>query len=123
MKFWTQAEAIDLCRKVENICPNYGCHVALTGGCLYKDGPRKDADLLFYRIRENDEIDILGLVRALETIGIRRDYGRGSGDEDWVFKATWDGRALDLFFPEAPDRDDIPELGVDWRELAEADIP
>lgn len=47
MMFWTQAEAIALCREIEQICPRFGCHVALTGGCLYKDGPRKDADLLY----------------------------------------------------------------------------
>ena len=41
---WTQAEAIDLCREIEKGCPQFGCHVALTGGLLYKDGPRKDCD-------------------------------------------------------------------------------
>lgn len=39
---WTQKEAIELCVKIEAICPKYGCHVALTGGLLYKEGERKD---------------------------------------------------------------------------------
>lgn len=39
---WTQAEAIALCRKIEDVCPAFGCHVALTGGVLYKLGERKD---------------------------------------------------------------------------------
>src|ERR1035437_5571090 len=54
---WTQTEAIELCVKVEAICPKYGCHVALTGGLLYKQGKRKDCDLLFYRIRQVEQID------------------------------------------------------------------
>jgi hypothetical protein len=44
---WTLAEAVEVCRQVEAICPPFGCHVALTGGTLYKDGERKDLDLLF----------------------------------------------------------------------------
>lgn len=95
---WNQAEAIALCREVERICPDYGCHVALTGGCLYKDGARKDLDLLFYRVRQVDSIDVDGLFAALAMIGIERGAGTG-----WVIKATWRGRAsIDCFFPEVP---------------------
>lgn len=92
---WTQAEAIDLCRKVEAICPAYGCHVALTGGTLYKDGPRKDLDILFYRIRQIAEIDEAGLFEALGGIGISKVSGFG-----WCHKAIFDGRNIDCFFPE-----------------------
>lgn len=46
---WTQAEAVALCRHVEPVVERFGCHVALTGGSLYKDGPRKDCDLIIYR--------------------------------------------------------------------------
>ena len=53
-QFWTQEEAIALCKKIESIVPLAGCHVALTGGCLYRDGHRKDLDILFYRIRQID---------------------------------------------------------------------
>ena len=41
-------KAIEICKEIEMRAPSYGCHVALTGGCLYKDGDRKDCDLLFY---------------------------------------------------------------------------
>lgn len=95
MSNWTQAEAIKLCREIEQICPQYGCHVALTGGTLYKDGERKDADILFYRIRQVDEIDVDGLFSALETIGVERASGFG-----WCIKATHHGRNVDCFFPE-----------------------
>lgn len=92
---WTQNEAIELCRAIEGICPRFGCHVALTGGLLYKDGPRKDCDILFYRIREISEIDIEGLWDALESIGLSVTKGFG-----WCYKATYKGKPVDCFMPE-----------------------
>lgn len=92
---WTQAQAIELCRAIETICPKYGCHVALTGGTLYHFGERKDADILFYRIRQVYEIDVDGLMDALQGLGV------SPGDDfGWRYKATYDGRAIDFFFPE-----------------------
>lgn len=93
---WTQNEAIDLCRQIEAICPDFGCHVALTGGCLYKHGPRKDADILFYRIRQVSEINLDGLFAALETLGVEKTGGFG-----FVHKALYRGKGIDFFFPES----------------------
>lgn len=95
---WTQAEAIELCIEVEAICPQYGCHVALTGGLLYKEGRRKDCDLLFYRIRQVDEIDYKGLWSALSDIGLVQTTGFG-----WCYKAVYKGKNIDCFFPEEED--------------------
>jgi hypothetical protein len=92
---WTQSQAIELCRLIEGICPKFGCHVALTGGCLYRDGERKDLDVLFYRIRQTPEIDHDGLFAALAEIGIEKTGGFG-----WCHKATFEGRKIDCFFPE-----------------------
>ena len=108
---WTQAEAIELCRLVEAVCPMFGCHVALTGGTLYKDGPRKDLDILFYRIRQEPEIDIDGLFEALAMIGIERTRGFG-----WVIKATFHGKNIDCFFPE--EQGEEYELLTDEESLA-----
>lgn len=80
---------------IEEIAPAYGCHVALTGGLLYKDGPRKDADILFYRIRQVDEIDRIGLFEAMAKIGIEEGENFG-----WCHKATYRGKPIDFFFPE-----------------------
>lgn len=102
---WTQSEAINLCRFIEDVCPKHGCHVALTGGLLYKIGPRKDADILFYRIREVDEIDLPGLFRALAVIGVEVDpehAGSSHEDDSWCVKANWQGKPIDMFFPEGP---------------------
>lgn len=92
---WTQAMAVELCRRIEAIAPKYGCHVALTGGTLYHFGERKDADILFYRIRQVEYIDVDGLMTALEGLGVTpmSDFG-------WCYKATYEGRAIDFFFPE-----------------------
>lgn len=94
-KVWNLPLAVELARKVEQICPPFGCHVALTGGCLYKDGMRKDADLLFYRIRQVDQIDVEGLFEALKSIGVHKTGGFG-----WCHKAVFEGMPLDCFFPE-----------------------
>lgn len=98
---WTQAEAIDLCRAIEMFAPKYGCHVALTGGTLYHYGERKDADILFYRIRQIDEIDVDGLIGACrDTLGIEP-----GNDHGWCYKATYHGKNIDFFFPERPGKD------------------
>jgi len=46
---WTREEGIALCKAIEPIVATFGCHIALTGGLLYKDGKRKDCDLIVYR--------------------------------------------------------------------------
>ena len=102
---WTLEEAIEVCRKVESFCPEYGCHVALTGGCLYKDGPRKDLDILFYRIRQIAKLDIEGLVgRLCVEMGWRPTFLSG-----WIVKFTHieTNKTIDTFFP-AEDGDFYP---------------
>ena len=97
---WTLQSAAAFCRIVEGICPEYGCHVALTGGSLYKDGERKDCDILFYRIRQAERIDSEGLIKAMQAIGIEIISAHG-----WVTKAKFHGKGVDIFFPE-----DYPEV-------------
>lgn len=93
---WTREQVFELCRKIEAIAPTYGAHVALTGGLLYKDGERKDADILFYRIRQVDEIDVDGLLGAMA-----RELGVVTyADHGWVIKAVSEEREIDFFFPE-----------------------
>lgn len=92
---WTQEEAIALCREIEAIAPEFDCHVALTGGALYKDGARKDCDILFYRVRQADKINAAGLFAALRDLGL--DVTKHFG---WCHKGTFQGKDVDLFFPE-----------------------
>lgn len=94
-KFWTRQELVELCIAIESVCPRHGCHVAMTGGCLYKVGYRKDADVLFYRIRQAEVIDVDGLFADLEKLGLVR-----VGGFSWCWKFTYNGRGVDILFPE-----------------------
>lgn len=94
-KFWKQADAIKMCRLLESVAPAYGCHVALTGGCLYKDGPRKDADVIFYRIRQVENIDVASLLGHLEALGFAI-----MDDTGWRVSVVYKGGVVDLLFPE-----------------------
>lgn len=92
---WAQAEAIELCGLLELIAPQFGAHVALTGGTLYKEGARKDVDILFYRIRQRPEIDDVGLLDALVKLGFVIGHDTG-----WCCKTMFKDRPVDLLFPE-----------------------
>ena len=94
-EFWLQRTAVTVCRAIEQVCPPFGCHVALTGGLLYKDGERKDLDILFYRIRQVPQINKEGLFAALVGIGFEDIQGFG-----WLHKAVYMGKSVDIFFPE-----------------------
>lgn len=93
---WNQTEALGLCHDIEQVCPKFGCHVALTGGLLYKGGQRKDCDILFYRIRQQQEIDVSGLWEALVRIGFEGNKPNWT----WCSKVKYKGKPVDLFFPD-----------------------
>lgn len=91
-------EAVELCKLLEVVVPEAGFHIALTGGLLYKEGRRKDCDLMFYQIRQmepNYEV----LWKYLSVAGVLRspDYP----DNGWLVKATYRGKAVDCLFPNA----------------------
>lgn len=99
--WWNLNEALGLCFDIEKVCPKYGCHVALTGGLLYKGGIRKDCDLIFYRHRQTEEIDVAGLFPALqEACGLTLSEERAGSSVEWCRKAIWRGKAVDCLFPE-----------------------
>ena len=99
---WTQEQAIKLCRKIEPIAFYNKFHIALTGGLLYKNGERKDCDIIVYSIRysyKNDEefqdgkklfLDSLKEILSFHTI---RDHG-------FVVKSIYEGKTVDIMFPE-----------------------
>jgi hypothetical protein len=100
---WTHEQAVSLCVQIEAICPAFGCHVALTGGCLYKEGQRKDLDLIFYRIRQKPCIQVEALLAALKSLGFRSFEGGG-----WRYVGKIGGDTVDLLFPEDPLNGEYP---------------
>lgn len=92
---WTHEEAVALCILVESVCVQHGCHVALTGGLLYKTGTRKDCDIMFYRIRQLKAIDKDGLFKSLQSVGLKKTSGFG-----WCHKWEFFGKPVDMLFPD-----------------------
>lgn len=89
-----------MCEVLESVVPDYGAHVALTGGCLYKSGRqgrimRKDCDVLFYRIRQWKCIKMDDMWAELEKYNFKKVSGFG-----WCYKATYLDKPVDCFFPE-----------------------
>lgn len=70
---WTLDQALSLARRLEAIASVNGFHVALTGGLLYKDGPRKDADFVIYPVRPHSNLDT-GKEAILDTIRKYSEY-------------------------------------------------
>jgi len=104
---WTHEQAVALCIAVEAFAPAHGCHVALTGGLLYKGGARKDCDLVFYRIRQVEKVDVAGLFDALKAIGVKRV----TDGDCFVIKAKHTDGDIDCLFPEAESGHYIEEDG------------
>ena len=96
-KTWNRDDAIAMCQQLEAVVPACGAHVALTGGCLFKDGDRKDLDVVIYRIRQDDRIDGPKLMEALVELGFVLKIGAPSC---WLMKAEHNGRKVDFLFPE-----------------------
>lgn len=107
----TTADAIKVARLVEPVAVRFGAHVALTGGCLYKDGARKDIDLFFYGHRGGPGIDRDGLLAALVE-ELRFVLGERKGT---VRKSYYDGHSVDLFFRELPPEFETPN-GYEYPE-------
>lgn len=105
---WTLETAVALCARIERIAPLASCHVALTGGTLYKKGERKDIDIVFYRIRQASAIEADELIRLLQEecgfMNIRRC-------SPWCWKATHDFGPIDFFFPE---EERVDYMGTEW---------
>ncbi len=96
--FFDYLEARSICKEIEAFCPFYGFHVLLTGGCLYKEGPRKDLDIGFYRINLLNKmapVDGPGLINQLRQIG----FTQLKAASDYHIKGFYRHRPVDIMFP------------------------
>lgn len=104
---WTIDEAREVCKLINSVSLPFNCHPALTGGLLYKDGLRKDCDIVIYQRGDTkgvkSEIDWVGLWSALKNVGItlETDYG-------YCKKCLWKGKMIDILDPT-----DRPHIGHD----------
>lgn len=98
-EMWDLEMASMFCTLLESVAPLHGFHVALTGGCLYKEGARKDCDVILYRIRTDgarSNNDMQDLFNAFEELGVVT-----IGDFGFVVKAQFCDRSVDFLIPEA----------------------
>lgn len=96
---WTLEEGVALCTAIHQLpSQKFNCHPALTGGLLYKQGPRKDCDLVIYQRGDVDgkrePIDWSGLWAALAGIELHMVHDFG-----YVKKCTYRGKSVDVFDP------------------------
>lgn len=99
--------AVAVCKEVESAISHLNCHVALTGGALYKRGMRKDLDLLFYRVRQAEHPSKEEILGALKL----RGFEITDRQFNWCVKSKFYGADVDLFFPELH-----PEIAPDGEE-------
>jgi hypothetical protein len=97
---WTLPEAIKLCTLIQSVSPKHFAHPALTGGLLYKTGPRKDCDIVIYQRGdskgERPALDWDGLWKSCEAFGLTMEVDYG-----YVKKCRWHGKTVDIFDPTA----------------------
>jgi hypothetical protein len=102
----SQSYALKLCARMEEVVSPHGAHVALTGGCLYKDGARKDADIIIYK-HKNTSWGAGEKERIVQVLGEAGLFKSGYDSTDASFQfvlvgttrsATGVRRRVDLFF-------------------------
>ena len=91
-----QNKGIELCKILYQKLKGAGFFPALTGGLLYKEGTRKDIDIVIYRHREQNKFEMHDIEKLLVECGLTdfKYYG-------FVTKAKWQGITVDLFNPES----------------------
>lgn len=88
--------AEELCKVLYGKLEPIGYYPALTGGLLYKDGNRKDIDIIIYRNRQKVEsFETVDLTLVLSEVGVTITASFG-----FVTKAKWKGLVVDIFNPE-----------------------
>lgn len=89
-------DGIELCRILRDKLVGKGIFPALTGGLLYKEGNRKDIDIVLYRHRQDVEsFETIDFEQELSCCGLTNIQFFG-----FVTKAQWRGIVVDLFNPE-----------------------
>lgn len=108
---------VQLCRLVHSVSPSFGIFPALTGGTLYRNGPRKDYDVILYHHRQMQQ-DYQQLGATLALLGITDPNGNALWkytDPLWCTKAKWAGNSVDFLCPDV-DGDNYAEISAGTAE-------
>ena len=98
-KYCTQQDGVRLCELLHEKLQPLGYFPALTGGLLYKEGNRKDIDIIIYRHRQKvEKFETTDIQLALLEVGVNI-----TGFYGFVTKAEWQGFTVDIFNPETND--------------------
>lgn len=104
-----QEKAIGICAKLYRVLGPLNFYPALTGGCLYKEGERKDCDIVIFRHRQaHTDFELKHLEPVLRLAGFTDFQHFG-----FVTKCMYLGCAVDLFNPETSLDDDYENDNVD----------
>ena len=90
-------DGVKLCKILHAELAEHGYFPALTGGLLYKNGERKDCDIVIYRHRQKvDHFEMFDIEQLLLNAGLSdlRYFG-------FVTKASFGNMSVDLFNPES----------------------
>lgn len=88
--------AVEICKEFHPLLEAVGYYCALTGGCLYREGERKDVDIVIYRHRQRKgHVNMVKVMDALSPLGVEVVQYFG-----FVTKATYKGYSIDFFDPE-----------------------
>lgn len=96
-------QAVEICKTIHTALGG-AYFPALTGGTLYKEGTRKDIDIVIYRHRELDCVDMQYVAAQLIAVGFTDFTFYG-----WCTKCKYKGISIDLFNPEDTSCDEYPE--------------
>lgn len=97
-KVATVEDGVRLCKQLYPLLKTVGLFPALSGGLLYKEGERKDIDIVIFRHRqdlETFEMNNVIVQVCFKACGVEITNFYG-----FVTKAKWEGFDVDFFNPE-----------------------
>ncbi len=98
----SQETAIEICKEIYPKLSEEGFYPALTGGSLYKEGLRKDVDIIIYRNRQAvSQFEMTDIKDLLIELGFTDLEFFG-----FVTKSQYRGVSVDIFNPESAGGDD-----------------
>lgn len=100
----TQLEtAIELCKLLESLSEETNAHPALSGGTLYKEGERKDIDIVLFLHNLPENHKVLPYINDITGVYFDKIEGLSFSKQctERVVKGTYKGYDIDFIYPES----------------------